>query len=583
MGLPNYGLRPPRPGMPPGPPIPRQGLMPSPYLDDVISELPEQNPMWPMPQGVGDVNMPGMPPGPPMGGPQGGPPQPRPAPLAPEDPYLTDQIREQTQLSPIKPPPAMPMQLPGPNAEAPQEGQFRAANIPPMGQPGMPPIPPPANARQEMPPPPAGSRELGYLRQVQSQRPELPKPKWWQIAAAAAAGGLEGFLASSPSAAVRSSVRDPGRLSRQIMEGDYPQRMQDWQVDLKNAQALLDASLDIQKARGQQQLQEAQAWRYRNEPGLKADTALEVQQSRNQGAIAKVGATTEGYLKTGEQKYRHTLKPVTPEKSAKLQAGGYEPEGEDEQGRPLFSAATLANYDRNEITREKHELDRQLGQDKLKSAEQIAAENRKSREKLAQYNQGQAWARQEARLRADLQKAQARGETGEYEKEKLDAMAKIENIYHKGVTDLAKRFKFADEYNSKTADQLTGPAAEEYWTERLTLERNLRESKNRAERLYSLQKKSDSPLVYQPEEGETYAEKKLAEIKGKAQSAPGAAQSGQPTAPVGGPAASSQPASQSVAPRQIPGFDWDPQAKNYIKQGTGTRYNLTGNELRKVK
>jgi hypothetical protein len=171
MGLPTYGLRPPRPGMPPGPPIPRQSLMPSPYLDDVISELPEKNPMWPMPQGVGDVDMQGKP-GPPEGGPSMAPPMPgpqppRPAPLAPEDPYLTDQIREQTQLSPIKPPPAMPMQLPGPNPEDPGQGQFRAANIPPMGQPGMPPIPPPANARQEMPPPPAGSRELDYLRQVQ--------------------------------------------------------------------------------------------------------------------------------------------------------------------------------------------------------------------------------------------------------------------------------------------------------------------------------------------------------------------------------------------------------------------------------
>ena len=528
MGIPSYS--------PQSQPRPRQSLMPSPYLDDVINELPEKNPMWPPPQMVGDIGP--MPPPPDMAGPQMA--GPTPAPLAPEDPYLTDQIREQTQLSPIKPPPAMPMQMPGPDSDNPSQGQFRAANIPPTG-PGMPPIPPPDNARQ--PQMPTTTPELEHYRMIAQQRPERPPTKWWQVLAGAAAGGLEGYLASSPSAATRSAVRQPGRLGQMIADGDYPERLANWQMDIRNAQDMLEASIDVQKARSQQQVQEAQAWRYRNEPGIKADTALDVQESRNQGQIAKAGAVAEGYLKTADRKYRHTLKPVTPEKAADLEAEGYRPEGEDEQGQALFSAATLDNFNRTRITREKHELDRQLSRDKLQSSEAIAEENRKSREKLAKFNQGQAWARQEARLRADLQKAVARGETGEYEKEKLSAMAKIENTYHKGVTELAKRFKFAEEYNSKTADELTGSAAEEYWTERLTLEKTLREQKNRAERLYAMQKGVDQPYVYQPEEGETYAEKKLAEIRGKAQGAPAAAQSGQPPAPSGGPAAS---------PRSVP-------------------------------
>lgn len=524
MGIPSYGLRPPRPGMPGRPPIPRQNLLPSPYLDDVIGELPEKNPMWPPPEGVGEIGE--QMPGPPPGQMSGGPPPP---PLPPPDPYLTDQIREQTQLSPIKPPPAMPMQMPGPDPANPTQGQFRAANIPPMGQPGMPPIPSPDNARQA---PVAssggGSPELDYLRQLQSTRPERPQPKWWQIAGAAAAGGLEGYLASSPSAATRSAVRQPGRLSQQFIEGDYPQRLQDWQVDLKNAQALLDSSLDIQKARSQQQVQEAQAWRYKNEPGIKADTALDVQESRNQGAVAKTQATTQGYMATNKQREALKLRPVTPEKAAALKEEGYEAAGEDDQGRVLYPESTLMAVDRNKLQRDRDALNYQTSQDKIKSSEAIAEENRKHREKLAQSGAGHSWARLQARLQADLQKARAKGESGEFEKEKLDNLAKIENIYHKGVIDLAKRFKFADEYNSRTADELTGSQAVEYWTERLTIEKRLREGKNLMESLYARQKGVDQPHVYQPEEGETYATSKLEEIKTKAQGAPAAAQSGQP-------------------------------------------------------
>jgi len=541
--------------------------MPSPYLDDVIGEMPEQNPMWPPPEGIGGIGE--------LPGPQGSPlpPAPRAAPLAPEDPYLTDQIREQTQLSPISAPPAMPMQMPGPDPANPGQGQFRVANTPPMGQPGMPPIPPPDNARQSPPPAPPGSQELEYLRQTQAARPEQPKPKWWQIAGAAAVGGLEGYLASSPSAATRSAVRQPGRLSQMLTEGDYPQRMQEWQIDLKNAQDLLDASLDIQKSRSQQQLQEAQAWRYRNEPGIKADTALDVQESRNQGGIAKTQATTQGYLTTNKQRETLKLRPVTPEKAAALKEEGYEAAGEDDQGRALYPESTLMAVDRNALQRDRDALNYQTSQDKIKSSEAIAEENRKHREKLAKYGAGQAWTRLSAKLQSDLQKARAKGESGEFEKEKLDNLAKIENIYHKGVIDLAKRFKFADEYNSKTADDLTGSQATEYWTERLTLEKRLREGKNLMESLYARQKGVDKPLVYQPEEGESYATRKLEEIRGKAQGAPAAAQSGSPTAPQ---------SPQSQSPQALRGFDYDPNTGEYIKSDTKARYKIVGDKLKKV-
>jgi hypothetical protein len=515
------------------------------------------------------------------------PSQPRPAPLAPEDPYLTDQIREQTQLSPIKPPPAMPMQLPGPNPEDPGQGQFRAANIPPMGQPGMPPIPPPANARQEIPPPPAGSRELDYLRQVQSQRPELPKPKWWQTVAAAAAGGLEGFLASSPSAAIRSSVRNPGQLSRQIMEGDYPQRMQDWQMDLKNAQALLDASLDIQKARGQQQLQEAQAWRYRNEPGIKADTALEVQQSRNQGQIAKAGAIASGYKDVAQFKDELSLREVTPDQVKAMAERGHKPiTFQDEPGKFYFHDSTLKEVNRAKLKEDEMALDYSLGQDKIKSAEAIAEENRIARSKLQAKSLQAAWNRQDARLKVEKQRAAAQGDT-KFEDAKLNRLNKIENTYHKGISDLAKEYKFADVNDPRTPEMLTGPAAEQYWTKRYTIEKTFRDQRNEAERLYARQKGVDQPYIYQPEEGETYAERKLAEIKGKAQSAPGAAQSGQPISggqPTGG--------GQSAAPkmtlpegRQLPaGFVMD-SASGKIKSPDGALYELIPGttRLRKIK
>jgi len=581
MGIQSYGLRPPQRGYAP-PPQPRQSLMPSPYLDDVIGEMPEQNPMWPPPEGIGGIGE--------LPGPQGSPlpPAPRAAPLAPEDPYLTDQIREQTQLSPISAPPAMPMQMPGPDPANPGQGQFRVANTPPMGQPGMPPIPPPDNARQSPPPAPPGSQELEYLRQTQAARPEQPQPKWWQIAGAAAAGGLEGYLASSPSAATRSAVRQPGRLSQMLTEGDYPQRMQEWQIDLKNAQDLLDASLDIQKSRSQQQLQEAQAWRYRNEPGIKADTALDVQESRNRGQITRAQAIAAGYQDTATLKDQLSLREVTPDRVKELDARGHKPiTFTDEPGKFYFHESTLKEVEKSRLKDDEMAFDYSLGQDKLKSAEAIAEENRKSRESINKHTQSQTWARQDARLRAERQKAGAGGDD-KFEKAKIDRLGKIENTYHKGVTDLAKQFKFADTYDPKTPEMLTGPAAEQYWTQRLTIEKTFRDQRNEAERLYARQKGVDTPYIYQPEEGETYATRKLEEIRTKAQGASGAAQSGNPQMVTGSGAGSSgqsAPGKLSLPPGlKLPaGYTEAPGGK--VQGPDGSMYNLDPQtkKLKKIK
>lgn len=563
MGIPAY----PPPAFPPRP-RPRQGLMPSPYLDDVISELPEKQAMWPPPPGVGELA--GPMPGPPPGEMPTSQPQPRPASLASEDPYLTDQIRESTQIRPIQPPPPMPMQLPGPDPESPQAGQFRVSNLPPG------PIPPPDNARQ--PQSPTTTPELEHYRMLAESRPERSSPKWWQRLAAGAAGGLEGYLMSSPSAAIRSSVRNPGQLSRQIMEGDYPQRLQDWQMDMKSAQDMLEASLDIQKARGAQAVQEAQAWRYRNEPGIKADTSLEVQESRNQGALAKTQAVSAGIQATNAAREKLKLRPVTAEKAEELRAEGYEAAGEDEQGRPLYPESTLLSETRRKTQADRDALNYQLGQDRLKSSETIAEENRKSREKLAKFQAGQAWARQSARLQADLQKAQARGESGEYEKEKILNLAKIENAYHKSIADLGKEYKFADVNDPRTPESLTGPAALQYWTRRLEIEKRLREQKNLMERLYATQKGVDKPYIYQPEEGETYATRKLEELQGKAQGAPQAVQTGQPVG--AGQGTESQPPSPSTSGPARPRVSLSPDPTTpgvFVNPANGARYRKNPN------
>ena len=519
-----------------------------------------------------------------MAGPPPGPP-PGPQSLPPEDPYLTDQIREQTQLSPIKPPPPMPMQMPGPDPKSPQLGQFRAANIPPTG-PGMPPIPPPDNARQ--PQTPTTTPELEHYRMIADQRPERQPTKWWQTLAAGAVGGLEGYLASSPSAAIRSSVRQPGRLSQMINEGDYPQRLANWQMDIRNAQDMLEASIDVQKARSQQQVQEAQAWRYRNEPGIKADTALDVQESRNQGQIAKAGAVAAGYKDTARLKDELSLREVTPDKVKEMDERGHRPiTFTDEPGKFYFHESTLKEVERSRLKDDENRLDYVLGQDKISSAERIAEDNRKSREGINKYTQSQVWARHDARLKVERQRAAVGGDT-KFEDAKLNRLNKIENIYHKGISDLAKEYKFADQYDPKTPEMLTGPAAEQYWTKRYTIEKTFRDQRNEAERLYARQKGVDQPYVYQPEEGETYAERKLAEIRGKAQGAPAAAQSGQPTGgegvvPSGGPAASPRPVPHSAPPtpavtlppgRRLPqGFAVEP-ATGKIKGPDGTYFEL---------
>jgi hypothetical protein len=122
---------------------------------------------------------------------------------------------------------------------------------------------------------------------------------------------------------------------------------------------------------------------------------------------------------------------------------------------------------------------------------------------------------------------------------------------------------------------------------RQTLEKKLREQKNAVERLYARQK-GGNPYIYEPEEGETYATRKLEEIKSKKQGAAGAAQSGNPQMVTGSGAGSADqpaPGKLSLPPGlKLPaGYTEAPGGKVQGPDGSMYQLDSTTKKLKKIK
>jgi len=189
----------------------------------------------------------------------------------------------------------MPQMYPGirtPPFLSPEQERMMAQNLPrPMEElPEAPPLPP---GRGSMPKPPMDFGPMpdptmltnrperpmpeAYrkwkeseedLNNIQGQRPRLEdnKPSLWNRLAGGIAGGLGGYLASSPSAVARESADKAFALAPKLLRPGYDQKMQKWDSDLKMAQdrskrakAGLDTDINIEESRSNQDYKEAAA------------------------------------------------------------------------------------------------------------------------------------------------------------------------------------------------------------------------------------------------------------------------------------------------------------------------------------
>lgn len=120
------------------------------------------------------------------------------------------------------------------------------------------------------------------LNNIQGQRPRLEdnKPSIWNRLAGGIAGGLGGYLASSPSAVARESADKAFALAPKLLRPGYDQKMQNWDSDLKMAQDRskrakegLDTDINIEESRSNQDYKEAAANYQRQLPEIARDKA----------------------------------------------------------------------------------------------------------------------------------------------------------------------------------------------------------------------------------------------------------------------------------------------------------------------
>lgn len=169
----------------------------------------------------------------------------------------------------------------------PMEDLPAAPQLPPSRPPGKPPMdfgpmpdPTMLTQRPERPMPEAYRKWKEAeedLNNIQGQRPRLEdnKPSIWNRLAGGIAGGLGGYLASSPSAVARESADRAFALAPKLLRPGYDQKMQSWNSDLqaaqdraKRAKTGLDTDIDIEESRSNQDYKEAAANYQRALPGI---------------------------------------------------------------------------------------------------------------------------------------------------------------------------------------------------------------------------------------------------------------------------------------------------------------------------
>lgn len=166
---------------------------------------------------------------------------------------------------PVENLPAMPQNVPPPVQNLPNQGPPRELPPAPMDLPVKSrPMPPPdffpgqeaspdptmVTQRPEAPPLP-GYQDWKDSQQdyknIQSQRPKLEKPSIWNRLAGGVAGGIGGYMASSPSAVTRQNAGKLEQLSSRLLHPGHAEKMQEWKSDMDASEKRLGVYQDSVK------------------------------------------------------------------------------------------------------------------------------------------------------------------------------------------------------------------------------------------------------------------------------------------------------------------------------------------------
>jgi len=166
---------------------------------------------------------------------------------------------------PVENLPAMPQNVPPPVQNLPNQGPPRELPSAPMDLPVKSrPMPPPdffpgqeaspdptmVTQRPEAPPLP-GYQDWKDSQQdfknIQSQRPKLEKPSFWNRLAGGVAGGIGGYMASSPSAVTRQNAGKLEQLSSRLLHPGHAEKMQEWKSDMDASEKRLGMYQDSVK------------------------------------------------------------------------------------------------------------------------------------------------------------------------------------------------------------------------------------------------------------------------------------------------------------------------------------------------
>lgn len=212
----------------------------------------------------------------------------------------------------------------------PEQAQMMAQNLPPFeeappalvppqrGGTSRPPPPPPEimgppgglpdpTMMTQRPPAPERPMPEGYqkwkesedlLNSIQGQRPRLEdnKPSFWNKLAGGIAGGLGGYMATSPSAASRQVAPQAFALAPKLLRPGYEEKMKSWGQDMesaadraKRAKAGLGTEMDIEDSRSNQDYKAAAADYQRQLPGLAREKAEAGMIEVTPEAVAQLG------------------------------------------------------------------------------------------------------------------------------------------------------------------------------------------------------------------------------------------------------------------------------------------------------
>lgn len=166
---------------------------------------------------------------------------------------------------PVENLPVMPQNVPPPVQNLPPQGPPQELPPAPMDLPVKSrPMPPPdffpgsetqpdptmVTQRPEAPPLP-GYQDWKDSQQdfknIQSQRPKLEKPSIWNRLAGGVAGGIGGYMASSPSAVTRQNAGKMEQLSSRLLHPGHAEKMQEWKSDMDASEKRLGLSQDSVK------------------------------------------------------------------------------------------------------------------------------------------------------------------------------------------------------------------------------------------------------------------------------------------------------------------------------------------------